>query len=394
MLRRFWLLRMGLMGILVLLPGGVSEAQFRPGAPDGFVRGTRHVPRTVTPAVNTFSGRGLRWFNPSGTGVGHRHFGAGRIHRFSGLGNGFSHPFHNHLGQGRGFPRMGNRFGLRLGNNRLGNRFPGGFNNGFFNNGLNDPLLANAMVNGSFLNGGQDPTLLNQLALLSGQVELLSGLADFNSAITEGDFRSMVGGAAQGNAMANQVHAAGMYNLMTGLGQSARTEALSNVVRSTGAYNLDTSKAMVHQEEARSAQIDNQQKATQAYYSAKRMHDEYAQARAEREKIPLETHIAVARANVPRPLSPGQFDATTGKIFWPEPLLEPEYAEYRQQLERLFELRAVNPGGSGTTRQIREWTEAMHHELRKHVTEMPGNDYAIARRFLESLAYTVRPSAS
>ena len=83
-----------------------------------------------------------------------------------------------------------------------------------------------------------------------------------------------------------------------------------------------------------------------------------------------------------------ELDPVSGKIKWPAPLLEPEYAQLRTDLDQLFALGATS-GQTGTAAQIREDIRQLREALRSNIETMPANDYIAARKFLDSLDYSI-----
>jgi hypothetical protein len=83
-------------------------------------------------------------------------------------------------------------------------------------------------------------------------------------------------------------------------------------------------------------------------------------------------------------------DPVTGRITWPEILQDSQYADQRQEIEQLFELRAKTSHGAGTGTKIRAITTRMSDRLRKQITDIPANEYISARKFLDSLDFATR----
>ena len=163
---------------------------------------------------------------------------------------------------------------------------------------------------------------------------------------------------------------------------------LAQVIRAEGQYNALTAQGMVSFEDARSKYIDNVNRWTQAYFQMREANDEYQRQKFARNKHSRETLALAAASEVPLPLSSYELDPVSGKIKWPAPLLEPEYAELRTDLDQLLALRATS-GQTGTAAQIREDIRQLREALRSNIETMPANDYIATRKFLDSLDYSI-----
>ncbi|MSR56467.1 MAG: hypothetical protein EXS05_02200 [Planctomycetaceae bacterium] len=109
----------------------------------------------------------------------------------------------------------------------------------------------------------------------------------------------------------------------------------------------------------------------------------------EKNKHSTETLTKAAQSAVPQPLSASEFDPNTGKVAWPEVLLTDDYKKTRQRLERLLKQRAASPDDS--TAQAHAAAEELLDLLKEHIKDLPSNDYIATRKFLESLAHSLKP---
>jgi hypothetical protein len=157
-----------------------------------------------------------------------------------------------------------------------------------------------------------------------------------------------------------------------------------DVVRSYGMANLLNSEAAKNYEQARRDYIENRLKAAQTYFEMRSYNDSY---RRNQRSAPLsmDQYVKLARQMAPDRLSTSQLDPFTGTINWPLALRRPEYAEYRERIERLFLARA-------------QGTELVHGQIAKAVDEFAlvlkadldtfkQPEYAAAKNFLDSLSY-------
>jgi hypothetical protein len=160
----------------------------------------------------------------------------------------------------------------------------------------------------------------------------------------------------------------------------------ADVVRSYGMANLLNSQAANQMEQARKAYIENRLKATQTYFEMRRYN---AEARRALRSSPLsmEQYVRLARAEAPEPLTATQLDPLTGTISWPAPLRAPEYEAFRKRVERLFQDRAT---GYVVYGEIQRAVQEFLDQLKLDLEKFPANDYVVAQKFLDSLAWAAR----
>ncbi len=167
-------------------------------------------------------------------------------------------------------------------------------------------------------------------------------------------------------------------------------QGMSQVIRAQGQFNKDNAEAGIKYEEARTKYIDNKKKWTDTYFAMREQNQSKQAEKFERSRHSTETLTQAARSGVPRPLSTETFDPITGRIAWPEILQTTEYMALREDVEHLLELRASTSGGGGYASKIHTDVEQMIALLKSNIQNLPSNDYIIARKFLDSLAFTVR----
>jgi hypothetical protein len=182
-----------------------------------------------------------------------------------------------------------------------------------------------------------------------------------------------LGGASYGGGTADG-------NFMFGVAQ---------VIRAEGDYNLQTSQGMINFEVARSKYIDNVNKWTQAYFQMREANQAWQIQNRERHRHSAESLALAAASDVPRRLSSDELDPVSGRITWPEALLDEQYAALRTDLEEQFSLRASTSGTAGTTARIHDDARAMLALLRSNIDRIPASDFIAARKFIDSLDYAV-----
>ena len=157
-----------------------------------------------------------------------------------------------------------------------------------------------------------------------------------------------------------------------------------DVVRSYGMANLLNSEAAKNYEQARRDYIENRLRATQAYFETRSYNDTY---RRNQRSAPLsmDQYVRLARQQAPDRLSISQLDPFTGTINWPLILKRPEYAQYRNKIERLFSSRAQ--GTELVHGQIAKAVEEFALVLKADLKTFEQSEYIAAKNFLDSLAY-------
>lgn len=166
---------------------------------------------------------------------------------------------------------------------------------------------------------------------------------------------------------------------------SARESYLRGMATMTYAqanYNL----TMAH---VRSIDLENNRRSLENYYDAKQMNRVYKDSVA-RPRPTADDMARIAADNAPSRLSPSELDAN-GRIDWPEALQTDEYAPLRNEMDKLFALRAAEGDLAGSEQdRLLNTADAMLAELQSHVRDVRPSDYVSARKFIEGLAYELR----
>lgn len=178
----------------------------------------------------------------------------------------------------------------------------------------------------------------------------------------------------------------GPGNYGGGTAEGNYLSGLSQVIRAEGEYNLASAQASSYFEEARAKYIENNSKWAEAYFEAREANMRLTAEKFARSRHSPKTLARAAASGVPRTLNPAEFDPGTGKIEWPSALRGSDYGPVRTELARLFESRART--GQAQTVEVHERTRKMASLLRRHVKDIPANDYIAARKFLDGLDYS------
>jgi len=173
-----------------------------------------------------------------------------------------------------------------------------------------------------------------------------------------------------------------------------RLRGMADVVRSAGQANLDNSAAAINYSEARRNQIDNRRAWTETYFEMRRTNKAYRDA-ARTPRASMEDLVRYAQAGKPKQLSPGELDPVSGSINWPILLRTDGFADDRAKLEATFGRRASHSAiDPETYMTIKQTTEDMLADLKAQIRKVPADQYMVAKRFLESLAFEASQPAT
>jgi hypothetical protein len=151
--------------------------------------------------------------------------------------------------------------------------------------------------------------------------------------------------------------------------------------RGIGEASYNSSLAAINAQEAYSRYLDNRLKATATYFDNRKLNrDARAEERGQR---PSQEDLArYAKSRAPNRLPAYTFDAARNALIWPEVFNHPYFAAEREAIDRMMAAR----GGAGPeSREIQVATAQMIEKLRMVVHNVPGGEYAAAKRFLTSL---------
>jgi hypothetical protein len=145
---------------------------------------------------------------------------------------------------------------------------------------------------------------------------------------------------------------------------------LSGVISAQGQRNVSNSQAAINLTDARSSQIDNQLKSVNAYWEKNAIYNEHLQQKLtqidQRRQFYLQRHGL-------KPLTPEQFDRTTGQIIWPKIMDQKAYDQYRKKIDELFHKRSYEGALTGDEYMVATTTlNAWHQAIVKQKKEYPG----------------------
>jgi hypothetical protein len=162
---------------------------------------------------------------------------------------------------------------------------------------------------------------------------------------------------------------------------------IADVVRAAGGFNRESAEAALKHAEAQRMFIENRALAVQTYFDVR----EINRLRRAAELGPPPTYdslVRMALAAAPQRLGQTELDTISGRITWPILLRSRANTATRAELETIFANRAVN--GTISTEDYLEvvrLTQTMLEDLRSQIAVLPAQQYMVAVRFVESLAY-------
>jgi len=145
---------------------------------------------------------------------------------------------------------------------------------------------------------------------------------------------------------------------------------LSGVINAQGQRNVANSQAAINATEARSNQIDNQMKSVNAFWEKNAIYNQHVQQ--EMAQVEQKRAFYLQKHGL-KPLTPQQFDRTTGQVIWPKVLEQKPYDQYRNPLDQLFHKRSYEGALSGdeymqATAALNDW----HQAIVKQKSQYPG----------------------
>jgi hypothetical protein len=129
-----------------------------------------------------------------------------------------------------------------------------------------------------------------------------------------------------------------IYNNSSTAGEGYQRGAAA-VISATGEASLNASQARINNQDAYSKAIDNSTKSVNAFWEQKDIYQQRVQEK--NYQIEQRREMLMAKNRI-QPLSPEEFDRTTGAITWPKILEQSQYDKYRNTLDQLFKKRAYD----------------------------------------------------
>jgi hypothetical protein len=144
-----------------------------------------------------------------------------------------------------------------------------------------------------------------------------------------------------------------------------------------------TAQAAIAAQQANQLAIQNRVGATKAYFEMRQINRDYQNSL--RSQSAQNSMAQYYEQQKPRKLPPSQLDPVTGQIRWPALLQDAAYQPYRDQIEPMFKLWAKHQDLSYT--DVRKASDGMLAELRKHINDLPPQEFEESQKFIETLAF-------
>ncbi len=195
-------------------------------------------------------------------------------------------------------------------------------------------------------------------------------ISDSGAAIADlGGGNVVIGGDQVGTAASANLQ--GQAALAEGLGRRAYFNSLS-------AINF---------QKAIDAHLENERERIESYYEAREYRD--AKVAAKNPPTSEETRERVAESVRPDRLTSQDYDAKTGKIFWPDPLDDKVLAPYTRLINEKFALRS-DPGqkySGSDARMVERMIKLMQKAVDTIKHEIPIREYIALSDYLMSVRY-------
>jgi hypothetical protein len=174
------------------------------------------------------------------------------------------------------------------------------------------------------------------------------------------------------------------------------------LVRAWGDFSLQDSQAALIWEDVESRRLDNEVKLTETALKVKDLkRDHYHANRLARKLNKLELqqlkHLESLEQALDYQLTDIDFNWQTGAIYWPAAVASPQYAQHRQEIERLM-ARVIRSGSyvpEGTREEIAKACSRFRHRLHQDLVSRGGEDdpsirteYDRVVRLLKGLQYS------
>ncbi|HEY2840303.1 MAG TPA: hypothetical protein VGJ26_14195 [Pirellulales bacterium] len=172
-----------------------------------------------------------------------------------------------------------------------------------------------------------------------------------------------------------------------GTAQSAAQFGMARMIAASGNANLMNSAAARNLTAAKSADIANRVQWTNAYHQMRQSHKAYVASNITR--LSTDELNKIAQDQAPKRLDVTQIDSATGVIHWPVILRDNRYIVARDDLDRLFKIRAMSTGpiDPESYQDIYRTCEKLREQLKANIDDYRESDFEHARHFIESLSF-------
>jgi len=161
--------------------------------------------------------------------------------------------------------------------------------------------------------------------------------------------------------------------------------------RGVGQHKVLDSIAANYYQDAYSKAIDNDLKATEAYFTKRQINREARAAEALPKPTPQQL-AQYARERAPERLSTTEYRPSVGKVYWPATLNDTLFAAERAEIDDAMAHRTMGDAGVGSESYVRinEAATSIQAKLKDNIRSMSPTEYLAAKKFVTRLAYEAR----
>lgn len=166
----------------------------------------------------------------------------------------------------------------------------------------------------------------------------------------------------------------------------AVTGAAADLWRYQNQSNVMTPQSTANSADDYAGSIQDLQQRTAAYRAKQRvlkLEGPKARDRAIARSTAVETTRPGSRSSLR--LNCMQFDRSTGKLVWPEVLLQDSYSEQRTEIESFVESLTQKGASTDLTTKLTRKARELHDELRKQIRAIPTKEFLQGHQFLDRL---------
>lgn len=164
----------------------------------------------------------------------------------------------------------------------------------------------------------------------------------------------------------------------------------ANLLRAQGDRAKKMAEARIRSKEAERLEMENKVIRVQRHLEREQMGRQTRDARHAERRTSVQRYLATKRQSQQEASTQRILHPSTGKIEWPETLMDDQYTPTREELERLFDERTQSTNTAELSRQIEVTANAMTNHLKSNIRQLPTNDYMNARRFMTILEREAR----
>lgn len=209
-----------------------------------------------------------------------------------------------------------------------------------------------------------------------------------NTARAAGPIRtlSVVQSVPAGQSVVNNQAELGYASASIMQSQADIIRAQAEMVKAQAAAAESWARVREMQEKTRSLALDNNLKYAKTFYDKRKLWEEHKTLHP-RDQVTPEEINRYSRSNLPKRLESYQL-GSRGITYWPAVFERPEFAEERDEIDRLFKQRQPRDAGpdSDFYREVHEATDSMRDDLRRIMKELSPAQYVAARKFIDGVA--------